>query len=48
MSIVGDIRSFFKNGDGLSRLIFVNVAVFIVLLIIAVVAQFNGRSVRLE
>ena len=48
MSIVGDIKSFFKNGDGLSRLIFVNVAVFIVLLIIAVVAQFNGRSVRLE
>ncbi len=48
MSIVGDIKSFFKSGDGLSRLIFVNVSVFIVLLIIAVVAQFNGRSVRLE
>jgi membrane associated rhomboid family serine protease len=48
MSIVGDIKSFFKNGDGLSRLIFFNVSVFIVLLIIAVVAQFNGRSVRLE
>jgi membrane associated rhomboid family serine protease len=48
MSIVGDIKSFFKNGDGLSRLIFVNVAVFVVLLIISVVAQFNGRSIHLE
>jgi membrane associated rhomboid family serine protease len=48
MSIVGDIKSFFKNGDGLSRLIFVNVAVFVVLLIISVVEQFSGRSIRLE
>ncbi|MFM1999617.1 MAG: hypothetical protein RL204_1564 [Bacteroidota bacterium] len=48
MSIVGDIKSFFKSGDGLSRLIFVNVTVFIVLLIISVVAQFSGRSIDLE
>jgi len=48
MSIIGDIKSFFKNGDGLSRLIFVNVTVFIVLLITAVVAQFNCRTVHLE
>jgi len=48
MSIVGDIKSFFKNGDGLSRLIFVNIAVFVVLLIISVVEQFSGRSIRLE
>jgi membrane associated rhomboid family serine protease len=48
MSMVSDIKGFFKNGDGLSRLIFINVAVFIVLLLISVVAQFSNRNINLE